>query len=501
MTFTTQSLSARFLLLTVSVCLTLAFSCEYPSQSQTSDDTESQADTYEELAQINAAARLNQTGDSFFETGEYLQAMAAYRQSMDSAAVQADSFLFYDSKLDLASVHDRLGEPTKAIEIAEPVVEAFIRGEDSLRIGRAYSALAGFYGKAGMAEKSIATGQKGFDILKTQGSLIHQCVAYNQMAFTFSERGLWAEALPLLDTALQLMEASGILNQRPGMRLNVGDCHRELGHWKEARYYIEASIAEADSLGQAHVHARALERLSQIEEATGNPAAALDLFRQAKQIRDSIFSEDKNRSLQELQVKYEAREKEQEIQLLRVNDQLQRAQRNLLLAGLLLVVSVLGAGYYLQRKKLQSTRTMLTQRQEELDEYVQVLLEKNKQISTLENIPTRRAAAKPESEGEDELESESLYDSRILTDKDWETFKQRFGQRHPGYLQRLRTRFPDLSGSEERLFLLMKINLTGQEIADILGITPNGVKKGRQRLRKRLGLNPEEPLEDFVIRF
>ncbi|MBL7796212.1 MAG: tetratricopeptide repeat protein [Saprospiraceae bacterium] len=501
MTFPAAFLPARFLFLIVLWWLTFAFSCDNAPRPDSTSHAEPRTDTYEELAQINAAARLNQTGDSFFETGEYLQAMAAYRQSMDSAAVQADSFLFYDSKLDLACVHERLGEPTKAIEIAEPVVDAFTRGGDSTRIGRAYSTLSGFYSRAGMHEKGRAASQKGFDILKTQGSLIHRCAAYNQMAFTFSDRDQWAEALPLLDTALQLMEASGILNQRPGMHLNLGDCHRRLGHWKEARYYVESAIAGADSLGQVHVHARALERLSQIEEATGNPVAALDLFRQAKQIRDSIFSEDKNRSLQELQVKYEAREKEQEIQLLRVNDQLQLAQRNLLFAGLVFVAGILGLGLFVQRQKLQNAHSMLAMRQQELEEYVQVLLEKNKQISALENSPTRRVAGKPEFEEEYDMEGENLYNSRILTDKDWETFKYRFGQQYPGYLQRLRERFPDLSGSEERLFLLMKINLTGQEIADILGITPNGVKKSRQRLRKRLGLNPEEQLDDYVVRF
>lgn len=469
---------------------------------QTEEDA---AQTYEELVQSNIAARFNQQGDSVFERGEYHAAMGFYRQSMDSAAVQADSFLYYDSQLDLASVYDRFGEPTQAIATARPVVEAFVRSGDTLRIGRAYTALAGFYGKAGMAAESLNAAQTGFDFLKEQESLIHRCAAYNQMAFIFSDRGHWTQALPLLDTALQLMQASGILDQRPGMMLNLGDCYRNLGHWAEARRHLTAAATEADSLGQAHVHARALERLSQVAEATGDPGTALRLFRQAKEIRDSIFKAEKVHSLQNLQVQYETHEKEQKINLLQTEKQLQTAQSRLLLVALLALSALLGMGGFIYWLKLRHARQSLARKQAELADYVQLLLDKNIQMKALEADLKDKSTTKMPEDGhtiEDaHYYDESLYNNRILTERDWESFKQHFEQIYPGYLPRLRTKYPDLSGSEERLFLLIKLNLTKQEIADILGITANAVKKGRQRLRKRLGMTLEDDLDALVHTF
>ncbi|MEQ1745613.1 MAG: tetratricopeptide repeat protein [Saprospiraceae bacterium] len=482
------------------------FSCENnaPSAEQTDDQDHR---TYEELVLTNAAARLNQQGDSLVDLSDYRSAMVFYRQSMDSAAVEADSFIYYDSKLDLANVHDRLGDTFVAIELTELVAEAFVRSGDSSRIGRVYAALAGYYGKAGMTEKCMEASQKGFAILKNYGSLIERCAAYNQMAFIHSDKNDWAAALPLLDTALQLMLASGILNQRPGMHLNVGDCHRNLGHWAEARYYLKAAEAEADSLGQTHILARAYERLAQLDEATGNPASALRLFLKAKTIRDSLFTQEKNRSLQELAVQYETREKEQEIQLLTATERLQRTQRNLLLAGLFFAVALFGFGLYIQRLKLRTAREALTQTQQEMADYIDLLLSKNTQIAALEKSlqTARREPVQPETDPADtetdDDPTESLYNSRILTDKEWEQFKQRFERLHPGYLLRLRSRYPDLSGAEERLSLLIKVNLNSPEIADMLGISANGVKKGRQRLRKRLDLLPDADLEAFVRAF
>lgn len=488
-------------ILLAALCMGL-FCCDNVGQTSAALSESSSASALP-VEEESVAFRLNQQGDSALETAQYQLAIALYQQSMDSAAAQADSFPYYDSKLDLAHVHDRLSEFSKAIEIAEPVVEAYIRSGDSTRIGRAYAALAGFYGKAGFTEKSLDASRKGFDILKQDTSLIHRCAAYNQMAFTYSDEGLWNKALPLLDTAFQLMMASGQHNQAPGMRLNIGNCHRNLGNWAEARRYIEASAAEADSLGQVHVLARALERLSQIAEATGDLSKALQLFRRAKDIRDSIFTEEKNKNIAALRVQFETREKEQEIALLKAQEKTQITQRNLLLVGLFFVILLLALGVQIQRARLRNTRQLLEHKQRELSDYVQLLLEKNAQLTDFEQKPERpsKSPDNPSNSSTEDDTAESLYNSRILTDKDWESFKTRFEQIHPGFIQRLRAQFPDLSGAEERLFLLIKINLNGQEIASILGIALNGVKKSRQRLRKRLALAPDVELEEFVHGF
>ena len=51
---------------------------------------------------------------------------------------------------------------------------------------------------------------------------------------------------------------------------------------------------------------------------------------------------------------------------------------------------------------------------------------------------------------------------------------------------------PFIAGeAEERLFLFIKLNLTSQEAAAMLRISVDGVKKTRNRLRKRLGLGED----------
>ena len=56
-----------------------------------------------------------------------------------------------------------------------------------------------------------------------------------------------------------------------------------------------------------------------------------------------------------------------------------------------------------------------------------------------------------------------------------------------------------MTKNDLRLAALLKMNLSSKEIASVLNITMEGVKKARQRFRKKLELSSEDSLENFVI--
>lgn len=132
---------------------------------------------------------LNAKGDSAIAGGDYPLALMLFQQAMDTAAAQADSFPYYDAQLDIACMYDRLGELDKSIAIGKNVLLAYERSGDSSRVGRAYSTLSAFYGRAKKYPEQLETAQKAFVLTNLHGDLIHRFAAYNQMAFTFSDAG------------------------------------------------------------------------------------------------------------------------------------------------------------------------------------------------------------------------------------------------------------------------------------------------------------------------
>ena len=59
------------------------------------------------------------------------------------------------------------------------------------------------------------------------------------------------------------------------------------------------------------------------------------------------------------------------------------------------------------------------------------------------------------------------------------------------FRERLKREHPGLTAYDLRLCTYLKANLTTKEIATLLNITPDSVKKAKHRLRKKMSLHPE----------
>lgn len=67
------------------------------------------------------------------------------------------------------------------------------------------------------------------------------------------------------------------------------------------------------------------------------------------------------------------------------------------------------------------------------------------------------------------------------------------------FQDRLKQRYPNLTAYDLRLCTYLKANLTTKEIATLLNITPDSVKKAKHRLRKKLNSSPDRPLLEGLV--
>ncbi|WP_282037726.1 helix-turn-helix and ligand-binding sensor domain-containing protein [Saccharicrinis aurantiacus] len=90
-------------------------------------------------------------------------------------------------------------------------------------------------------------------------------------------------------------------------------------------------------------------------------------------------------------------------------------------------------------------------------------------------------------------------EENISGQDDWKIFETNFTQTHESFFKNLMIRFPELTQSDLRLCAYLRINLTSKEIAPMLGITVRAVENHRYRLRKRLSLDSETNLTEFLL--
>jgi len=91
--------------------------------------------------------------------------------------------------------------------------------------------------------------------------------------------------------------------------------------------------------------------------------------------------------------------------------------------------------------------------------------------------------------------------NRILEssiDTEVNAFEIQIDELHQEFYRKLKTSYPGLSNHDLRLCAYLKIGLNSKEIADILNILPSSAFISRSRLRKKLNINADEDLYEFL---
>jgi DNA-binding CsgD family transcriptional regulator len=93
-----------------------------------------------------------------------------------------------------------------------------------------------------------------------------------------------------------------------------------------------------------------------------------------------------------------------------------------------------------------------------------------------------------------------ILESSFSSDEQWASFESKFASLNPNFLKSVTDKHPNLTKSELRLLILIRIGYTQKEIAEMLNIAPDSAKKAKQRVRKKLNLSRSTVLSNYLSR-
>ncbi|MFN3379300.1 MAG: tetratricopeptide repeat protein [Runella zeae] len=175
-------------------------------------------------------------------------------------------------------------------------------------------------------------------------------------------------------------------------------------------------------------------------------------------------------------------------------------KRNFIIAFILIASAVFI--FYLNRRRLRDkvvqecekkqTEALLLQATTQLAHYMESIKNKNELIEKISaELDSQKGLQY------DPTLLETLHHRTILTDDDWRYFKHLFEQVYPNFFDNLHLKYPDLTPAEIRLIALLKLDLTSKEMAYMLGVSTESLRKSRYRLRKKLEFHQEDT--DFKL--
>jgi len=328
-----------------------------------------------------------------------------------------------------------------------------------------------------------------------------QGIANGNIGQTYAAEGRYAEALPLLTAYLQS-------SRKEHDTLNIVMAHNAFARFYFLQKQYGSALAAAREAWNIalpkNIYPEIIEsadRMSAIYRQTGPTDSAFHYYDVWHRYREMQREANKNSAFSVIKAQIAFDNLQHSLILTQSVANREKSIRNAILAGIVLltIIALLlynrkttRAQYRLREMELKhaSARRDVLEAREKIAVFTRNIIEKNDLINSLQQQLSSREM---ETEASEQLRSYSL-----LTEEDWEKFREQFSKAYPAFFHNLRQRMQNLTPAMERLAALMFLKLTNYQIANTLGISKDSVARSKRRLRTGLNLASDQLLEEEI---
>jgi tetratricopeptide (TPR) repeat protein len=326
--------------------------------------------------------------------------------------------------------------------------------------------------------------------------------------------------------------------------LNLGKAYNAFHEYDSAIFYTNKSLKFSLELNHKENIINAYSLLAEIYQEYGYLNKALMNYNKSLAWKDSLLNEKSQKWVSEMQMKYEFGKKEKEVEFLERKNKLNIfiwiiSVSVLFIVGFLSIYSLRSRNIKVkQRNELLRKEKELAKLEKEKAEAENIYLHeemtaaeelnrikeeklkqeiehKNRELSSqalhavnkneiLKEINEKIAAIDPTDTADTNLKIskiKNLIRNFVSLEGDWDDFKLHFEKVHTDFFYRLERDFPDLSQGDMRFCAYSILNLSNKEIAQIFNISPDSVRKRKQRLREKMDLPKDLDLHEFLIKY
>lgn len=285
--------------------------------------------------------------------------------------------------------------------------------------------------------------------------------------------------------------------------LGIADIYYSLGQMPAARTYFDSAARNRNGHHSYNALSRYYKMYTKLLKAEGNYRMALLYTDSFLYAREAMLNEANVSQLLATEKRVAA--SKHQLELAHLNNLREKSIwiRNfaILLIAFIAVVAIL----LINRNRLKHKQRELalehekTKAEARLVSFTSKMQEKNLQL-----VQLKEELAELNNEQDIAKKNElirQLQQSTILTDEQWEDFRNVFEQVHGGFIQRIKDKYPEITPGEMHYIVLVKLNMTNKEIANVLGIGANSVRNYKFRLRKKFNLTENDDLEMLIRSF
>jgi len=426
----------------------------------------------------------NKLGQAYLAMNNYNSAKTFFEEAWKNAEIMNDLQGVATSKSFLGHYHEKQGEYLEALKYQQESLQLFEQLKDHI---------------------GVAT------VNENIGSIYEDLIQYDK-AYTY-----FIKAYVFFKGTNSKSEVN-VLN-------NIGDIYRKKEDYTKAILFTQKAIDLSLELKDSHLIESAYKDLSKIYALTNDFEKAYANRVLSEEYGQKALVDQNQGQLSVLQAEYDSKKKEAQIQLLLEQNKVSRANQRILMILFLFILFLVGVFmfyYYKKRRanlKIQEYKQRMLKAQLDKKAIEEKDLQKAVQLKTaalskyslhvaqknkiLEQVSKdlKNIAARKDIDQRTTIKSLAKdIDFNLNQENEWTEFNSIFSEVHPDFIRKLSTvSNENLTPSELKLGMLLRLNMSSKEIASILRVTPDSVRVARYRLRKKLPINSKKELVNFML--
>lgn len=425
----------------------------------------------------------NNLGLIYQQNKSYHQSLDYLKMALHQSRQQNDTMRIGLNLINMGVSLAALGEDTDAVKAYKEAIKYFIILNDSINLSPGYTALGNHF----------------YDLQRYDSALSYfsQAIRYApKLAYPWFH---WVGDLNMGKTLLKL----GYLDEA---EIHLKNANRNFRQSNDLAMLIEAKRA-----------------LKNLETERGNYRATMNYADSLILLQDSLLVKKSSKWASELQMNYAFALKVKELDTLQTDS---RRRQWMMMGGIALAVLIGGFIFFGFRNanKLLKQRNIILKKEQEVNtlklknkaneqRVMQVQLEyKNRELAgkaihLISRDEAFNQLRKTLTDGIKESAADRL--NRIKDalsiikagenmEDEWHSFIVHFETVHPDFFRKLKKVNHRLTSNDLRICAYLTMDFSAKEIARIYNITPESVRKRKQRLREKLGLSSEVDIEMWL---
>jgi len=458
------------------------------------------------------------------ELGKYPEALSNFFEIQSFEKSINRTLYLANNYNDIGTLYLKLGLYEPTLEVFEMAKQLYQEIDNQRKIGIVNINFGILFFDNKEFEKAIFHYERALHIHDSLG-LDNTGKIYNNLAALKIETNKFDEALSLLDQSIQRNLDIGNQRGLVSNYSNMANAYFGLEQKLKSEQYYKKALEISTEIGDLFEKQKASEGLATLCKIMNKNEAAEFYSSIAQATNDSLFNKQKLLEVNKLLVTNLYKEHKNKTK--KLNKKLSATREQLILAQSnknsffsrykmffisFFALSIIGGILLFKKyhKTSRLNRTLKNKATADQEKFETAFESKNKELALLSletaqqtdllkkiHASLQQIISKTP-ENQDIKKLEKILSTHSIDQNNWENFNSYFNKVYVGFFDRLSTSFPSITNKELRLCALIRLRIPIYETSIILGISPRSVHKSRYRIRKKMELDPEANIDEFI---